>query len=53
MVGSAPTDGAHAAQPCPLRSLALLPPMLRVFAGLAAGVDSVDELPSPASTCAA
>ena len=41
MVGSAPTDGTHAAQPCPLRSLALLPPMLRDFAGLAAGVDAV------------
>ena len=53
MVGSAPTDGAHAAQPCPLRSLAPLPPMLRVFVGLAAGVDSVDVLPSPASTSAA
>ena len=53
MVGSAPTDGTHAAQPCPLRSLALLPPMLRDFAGLAAGVDSVDVLPSPASTSAA
>ena len=51
MVGSAPTDGAHAFQPCPLRSLALI--MLRVFVGLAAGVDSVDELPSPASTNAA
>ena len=47
MVGSVPTDGAQAAQPCPLRSLALLPPMLRVFVGLATGVDSVDLLPKP------
>ena len=53
MVGSSPTGGTHALQPCPLRSLALLLPVLRDFAGLAAGVDSVDELPSPASTSAA
>ena len=49
MVGSAPTDGTHAIQSCPLRPLALLPLLLRVLIGLAGGVD----LPSPASTSAA